>query len=121
MNDLKWEYTNGDIVIVEDKDNMIQSVINRLNTNTDELDYLYENYGCDLKQYLGLPTTATTLELVKNAITDVLNQDSRLDILDLELSYKDESTLNILLSCSFNDSTLDLDMSLTENGVEING
>ena len=121
MNDIKWEYTNGDIVIVEDTDDIAQAIINRLNTDTDELDYLYDDYGCDLRQFLGLPSNETTLELVKNAITDTLNKDNRLTIIDLTLSYKDASVLNILLTCNYEDTSLDLDLDLTENGVEING
>lgn len=122
MNDIKWSYENQDLVVVEDTDNMIQAILNRLNTNTDELDYLYDNYGCDLHQFLGLPTNETTLGLVKNVITDTLNQDDRIELIDLELSYKDTNTLNILLSCTFNDNTLELDLVLDEtNGVEING
>lgn len=122
MNDIKWSYENQDLVVVEDTDNMIQAILNRLNTNTDELDYLYNNYGCDLRQFLGLPTNETTLGLVKNVITDTLNQDDRIELIDLELSYKDANTLNILLSCTFNDNTLELDLVLNEtNGVEING
>ena len=42
MNDIKWSYENQDLVVVEDTDNMIQAILNRLNTNTDELDYLYD-------------------------------------------------------------------------------
>lgn len=122
MNDIKWSYENQDLVVVEDTDNMIQAILNRLNTNTDELDYLYDNYGCDLHQFLGLPTNETTLGLVKNVITDTLNQDDRIELIDLELSYKDANTLNILLSCTFNDNTLELDLVLDEtNGVEIYG
>ena len=122
MNDIKWSYENQDLVVVEDTDNMIQAILNRLNTNTDELDYLYDNYGCDLRQFLGLPTNETTLGLVKNVITDTLNQDERIELMDLDLSYKDTNTLNILLSCTFNDNTLELDLVLNEtNGVEING
>jgi phage baseplate assembly protein W len=122
MNDIKWSYENQDLVVVEDTDNMIQAILNRLNTNTDELDYLYNNYGCDLRQFLGLPTNETTLGLVKNVITDTLNQDERIELMDLDLSYKDTNTLNILLSCTFNDNTLELDLVLNEtNGVEING
>ena len=100
---------------------ILQAILNRLNTDTDELDYLYDNYGCDLKQFLGLPTNDTTLEMVKNLITDTLKQDERLELVDLELSYKDANTLNILLSCTFNDNTLELDLVLNEEGVVING
>lgn len=121
MNDIKWSFENQDLVVLEDKDNILQAILNRLNTDTDELDYLYDNYGCDLKQFLGLPTNDTTLEMVKNLITDTLKQDERLELVDLELSYKDANTLNILLSCTFNDNTLELDLVLNEEGVVING
>ena len=121
MNDIKWDYINGDVAIAEDTDNIIQAILNRLNTDTDELDYLYDNYGCDLRQFLGLPADDTTLEMVKNVISDTLKYDERLTLMDMTLSYKDTSTLNILLTCTYDDNAIDMDLLLSENGVELNG
>ena len=105
MNDIQWILSNGDVNIVEGQDDMIQAIVNRLNTDTDELDYLYDNYGCNLKQFLGLPANDTTLELV-----------------DLTLSYTDANTLNIIITCTYDsENELELDLVLNSDGVEING
>ena len=101
MNDLKWEYVKGDACVVSDRENMIQAVVNRLNTE-DELDFLYDNYGCDLKQFLGLPATEVTLEMVKNVIVNALSYDKRLEILNIDLSFVENAKLNILIHCSYN-------------------
>ena len=121
MNDIEWILNNGDVNIVEDKDDIIQAIINRLNTDTDELDYLYDNYGCNLRQFLGLPANDTTLELVKNSITDALKYDPRIELVDLTLSYKDTNTLTILLTCTYNSEELEMDLVLKTDGVENNG
>lgn len=121
MNDLKWNYTNGDVEVVEDTDDIVQAILNRLNTGTDELDYLYDNYGCDLHQFLGLKTDNTTLEMVKNVIADTLKYDERITLMDLTMSYQDANTLNILLTCTYDDNAIEMDLTLNENGVELNG
>ena len=117
MNDLKWDYNNGDVAVVSDKDDIAQAILNRLNTDTDELDYLYDDYGCNLRQYLGLPATDTTLEMVKNTISDTLSRDERLTLLDLTLSYKTGGVINILVRCSFNDEDIEMNLNLTDDGV----
>ncbi len=122
MNDIQWILRNGDVNIVEGQEDIIQAIVNRLNTDTDELDYLYDNYGCNLKQFLGLPANDTTLELVKNNISNALSYDTRLELVDLTLSYTDANTLNILITCTYDsENELELDLVLNSDGVEING
>lgn len=95
--DLNWNGSETELKTVTGDDNIIQSVKNRLNTDYDELNWIYNNYGCNYKQFLGDRATDTTLEFIKNSIKQSLDEEERIDDYDLELSYI-EGKINIILN-----------------------
>lgn len=95
--DLNWNGSETELTTVTGDENIIQSVKNRLNTNYDELNWIYNNYGCNYKQFLGDRATDTTLEFIKNSIKQSLDEEERINGYDLELSYID-GKINIILN-----------------------
>ena len=96
--DLSWNKSSTSLEVVTDDENIIQSVTNRLNTTTDELAWLYTNYGCNYYEYLGLKKNNTSLEFIKNSIKQALDNDERITSYDLELSYIGDGGINVLLN-----------------------
>ena len=43
--DSSFQFRDGDLLLSEYDENLVQAVINRLNTNLEELDLFYEDYG----------------------------------------------------------------------------
>ena len=43
-----WKFKDGDLVLVENKENLIQSILNRLNCDYDCLDLFYYEYEYSL-------------------------------------------------------------------------
>lgn len=95
--DLKW--TNNPILTkVSDKDNVVQHIKNRLQTSYDELNWIYNNYGCNYRHYLGLKSNNESLEFIKNSVAQSLSEDELIDDFDLNLSYIGDGAINIILN-----------------------
>lgn len=95
--DISWNGSETELTTVTGDENIIQSVTNRLNTDYNELDWVYSNYGCNYRQFLGVKVTDTALEFIKNSIKKSLDEEERIDSYDLELSYLD-GKINIVLN-----------------------
>lgn len=94
--DLQWT-TDLTLQTVSGADNTAQHIINRINTVYEELNYIYDTYGCSYTEYMGRKSDNTALELIKNSITQSLKEDSLIGDFDLSLSYKDANTINIVV------------------------
>ena len=95
--DLTW---NNSITLetVEDEENVLQHIRNRLTTVYTELNWIYNNYGCNYRQYLGMKVDNESLEFIKNSITQSLNEDDNINEFDLSLSYLGDGVINIILN-----------------------
>jgi len=106
-----WEFKDGDLQLVENKVNLAQSILNRLNSEYDCLDLFYYNYGSVLSNFLGWKHNDETLEFIRLEIEDTLEQDPRLSNFAVDLSYNQVGEILIELYIVFNDDT-DLSLSL---------
>lgn len=82
-----WQFTDGDLVIVKDKDNLIQSIINRFNTKLDSLNLFYTEYGSKIYGFLGWEHNEDTLNFIELEINDTLKQDPRCQNYSVNVSY----------------------------------
>lgn len=106
--DINWNGSETELKTVTGNDNLIQSVKNRINTDYDELNWVYNNYGCNYRQFLGGRATNTTLEFIKNSIKQSLDEEERIDNYDLELSYLD-GKINVVLNIDGTEFDFDLE------------
>lgn len=95
--DLKWS-DNPILTTVENNDNVLQHIRNRLQTEYTELNWIYQNYGCNYRQYLGSKVNNESLEFIKNSITQTLKEDKLIEEFDLSLSYIGDGVMNIILN-----------------------
>ena len=94
--DLTW--TNEPVLsTVKNDDNTLQHIRNRLQTSYDELNWIYDSYGCNYRNYLGSKTKDEQLEFIKNSIGQSLKEDEGIDEFDLSLSYLGDGVINIIL------------------------
>ena len=99
-------------------ENLVQAVINRLNTNLEELDLFYEDYGSIFTSFLGWRTTEETKEYMKTEIATVLRKEPRLSSFDINLEYTDIGTLKINLDLYTTDgSILESNLVLGTDGI----
>jgi len=119
--DLRSDFTfsDGDVVLVEYSDNLVQAVVNRLNTELDELDLFYESYGSVLSSFFGWRRTDETLGFVKAEVDNVLSMESRLDSFVSTVEYADNGSLVVRLSLWFGSTVSDVNLVLGVNGVEL--
>ena len=112
-----WEFKDGDLQLVENKTNIKQSILNRLNCDYDSLDLFYYEYGSVLSNFLGWKHNDETLEFIRLEIEDTLNQEPRLTDFDVEVSYDKIGKVLIELYIVFNDeSDFTLSLVLEKDG-----
>lgn len=112
-----WSFVDGDLVLVDNADNMVQSIINRLNCGYDELDLYYFEYGSDISKFLGFKSSDEALEFIKIEVENTLEQDPRLNDFTVETSYNNDGDVCLALSIKFSDES-DLSLSLVINEVD---
>ena len=115
-----FTFENGDIKLSKYEDNLVQAIINRLNTNLDELELFYESYGSVLRGFLGWRAEETTLSYISTEITTVLNDEPRITDFDINVEYKKEGRISIDLSLStISNVDIETNLILGVNGVEL--
>lgn len=113
-----WEFKDGDLKIVDNNDNLVQSILNRLNCDYDSLDLYYSDYGSVLTTFLGWKKSDKTLEFIKLEVTNALEQEPRIDEFDIEVEYNSVGKILIDLTFYFGeDNDFSLSLVLDEEGV----
>lgn len=113
----KWELVDGDLKLVEESENVVQSITNRLNIPNGNMQIYYNDYGSFLRPLLGEVIDKVTLDFIGIEIKNTLLQDPRLQNVDVDIQYENKK-LKTYINCVFNDET-DLSESLviTEDGI----
>lgn len=113
-----FTFQNGDLLLSNYNDNLAQAVTNRLNTELNELDWFYNDYGSILQSFLGWKANDNTLGFIKSEITKVLNDEPRLTSFDIEVGYTSNGAVRIDLALyPVTDISIPLNLVLTTSGV----
>lgn len=116
--DSSFQFENGDLILSSYQNNLIQSVVNRLKTNLNELELIYYDYGSILKNFLGWTATDTTLNFMKSEILKVLEEETRLVNYDCELNYVGKGNVKIeLVLYPIQNISIPVNLVLRETGV----
>lgn len=114
-----FSFEDGDLVLCRYKDNLIQSVVNRINTEYGSLDLFYEEYGSFFYQYLGAKASNENLKFITLEIENVLSEESRLSKFDVDVSYAGDGKLNVNLTLYPSDSNelFEVDLITNDEGI----
>ena len=99
--DITWN-NNPVLETVSNEDNVAQHIRNRLMTSYDELNWIYDNFGCNYKQYLGLRADNGSLEFIKNSIRQSLREDDLIGDFDLDITYAGNGAINVKIEIDGN-------------------
>ena len=114
------QFKDGDIELVSDKQNMIQSIINRLNTQEDWYELFYNTYGGLLHSFHGWKRLQSTLDFMKIEITNIISQDPRITEPEVDLEYNSDGGIDLKISLTYDDdSDLSLSLVISDSGVII--
>lgn len=115
-----WAFDDtGDLVLVDNTDNVYQALVNRLTSPLDNLLY-YDDYGSDIHFYNGMRKNETTLDFLKIEIENRIIQDPRIQDFDVEPYITEDNKIGVDVTVTYTDETdLSLSLILTDNGVEI--
>ena len=93
-----FNFIDGDLQLASYDENLVQAVVNRLNTQLNSLGLFYEDYGSVLHSFFGLKANDITYDLIKVELNTVLNMESRISSFDLDMEYDGDGVLHINLS-----------------------
>ena len=110
-----WNFSDGDLVLVKDDDNILQAVVNRLSCYQPNLEVFYELYGGFITNYLGRKRKPELLEFMKIEIDTILSQDPRINDFETELSFNDNMGIDLHLTV-FQIEDEDIELNLVING-----
>ena len=92
-----WDFSNGDLEIVNGTLNLAQSIINRLNTDKGFYDWCYTNYGGDLFSIFGMKNNPNSLEYLRIEIESILQQDPRIREVTAKCNKEYPKTISVEL------------------------
>ena len=104
--DSSFQFKDGDLILSEYENNLVQSITNQLNTQLDELDLFYDNYGSILPTFLGWKATDETIQYMTTEVTTILRKEQRLMNFEVDVKYAGEGTVNIELLLYTTENTI---------------
>lgn len=117
-----FTFHDGDLELVKYEDNLVQAIVNRLNTELNELDLFYTGYGSVLLGFLGWRANDETIKFIKSELETVLKAEPRLLAWSYDVEYKGEGFLRIDLILNPNPGySISTTLQVSENGVEVVG
>lgn len=118
--DSALDFHDGDIILSKYDDNLVQSIVNRLNVGLDELDLFYLNYGSIMLNFLGWKATDETISFIKSELESVLKSEGRLDSWEYDVKYLQNGKINIELTLYPNPNySINANFTVNEDGVTI--
>ena len=96
--DSGFKFNDGDLQIISYDENLVQSLVNRFNTQLNELDLFYNEYGSVLLDFLGWKANEDTLQFIQSEIETVLNSEERILSYEIEVNYEGNGKIKIDLT-----------------------
>jgi len=113
----EFNFHDGDLQLASYNDNLVQAVINRLNTKLNSLELFYEDYGSVLTSFFGWKTDNTTLNLMRIELDNTLKNETRLAGYSVDMEYQSDGLLHIDLTLyPTRETEINLDLVLNNNG-----
>ena len=116
-----FSFHDGDIVLAKYDQNLLQGIVNRLNTDLDELDLFYIDYGSIFTSFFGWRANDVTISFMKSELGTILDNEPRLANWETEITYTGEGKVKVELKLYPVNATerIEAVLELNENGVEV--
>lgn len=111
-----WKLDNGDLELVTDEDNIMQSIKNRISCWLNSMDLFYLEYGSIIPSFLGWKRNDETLGFMKIELENTLKQDPRLTNYDLDIGFNDDGGVDMHLLVHILDETVEMNLVISEEG-----
>lgn len=111
-----FTFHDGDLKLAAYDENLIQAVVNRLNTKLDSLDLFYEGYGSVFTDFFGWRGNDETIKLMYVELNTVLKNEPRISSYSAEITYDGDGLLHVDLTLNPSDGE-DIDVNLVGNSL----
>lgn len=112
---------NGDLNLVADNDNIVQTIRNRLSCYLPNFKIYYDFYGGFLSEYFGRRRVEETLEFMKVEIDTILSQETRIQNVTTDLSYAKDGSVCVKLAYTIKDEEYELNLVLDGEQIIVEG
>ena len=113
-----FSFKDGDVQLISYDDNLVQSIQNKLNTNLNELDLFYEEYGSILSTFLGWKANDETIGFIKSELETILKSENRIASYEYTVEYQGDGKIRINLVLYPNmDYSIATTLEVNEEGV----
>lgn len=115
-----FSFHDGDIQLAKYDENLVQAIANRLNTDLNELDLFYEEYGSVILGFLGWKGNDETISVIEAELETILKSEERLMNWEYNVEYTGNGKVTIDLVLYPNLSySINTTLTLSEEGVEV--
>ena len=115
-----FSFHDGDIQVAKYDENLVQAIANRLNTDLNELDLFYEEYGSVILGFLGWKGNDETISVIEAELETILKSEKRLMNWEYNVEYTGNGKVTIDLVLYPNLSySINTTITLSEEGVEV--
>ena len=112
-----WTFTeHGDLELISDENNLVQSIINRLGCWLNSLDLYYLEYGSIFLSFLGWKREQGTLDFMRLEIQNTLRQDPRIDDYDLKIEFNSDGGVDVFMDLNVNDDNVMVNLVISSDG-----
>ena len=112
-------FQDGDLLLVNYENNLIQALTNRLRTSFGSLSLFYDDYGSLLHDFFGWRRNDDTLDLMKIEIENCLEREPRVINYETELSFIPKGVKIEITLIDEDDEPTELNYILTSDGLEL--
>ena len=111
-----WSFEQGDLLLISDEKNLVQSIKNRLMCWLNSQDLYYLEYGSILTSFLGWKREQETLDFMRLEIQNTLKQDPRIEDYDLKIEFNNDNGVDVFLDLNVNDDTVMVNLVISSDG-----
>lgn len=79
----KWQFADGDLILIDDINNLYQAIYNRITCTLDDMSYFYSNYGSRVREWLGKINTTPVLNDLELEVETRILDDPRVTDCDV--------------------------------------
>ena len=115
-----FTFHDGDIVLAEYDENIVQAVVNKLQTDLGELDLFYEDYGSIMMSFMGWRANEETLGFMKAELNNILQSEERLETWNFDINYMGDGKVRIDLTLYPSpDYSIDVTLQMSTEGITV--
>lgn len=118
--DRSWQLFDNDVLLVDGSNNLYQAIYNRLMTSLNDMDYFYDEYGSNMRDWLGELMSYENLQNLADEVHNRVLEDPRISDCDVTcVPYKKYNVIINIVAITYADETFEYNFVLDKLANEL--